>query len=345
MRFAMVGAGAIAQTYARVFETSETAQLVVVADTRRESAEAIADWTNCVSYSDYKEMAEREAFDAVVVCTPPNSHAEICCDFLERGIHVLCEKPLAINVQQAEDMLSTARRANVTLAMASKYRFVDDVVRAKSLIASGTIGDVLLLENTFAARIDMSQRWNTLPEVSGGGVLIDNGTHSVDICRYLLGPIVELQAIEGRRTQSACVEDTAWLFVRNETGAQGAIHLSWSTSKELPYYICICGTAGTLQVGWRGSKYRRWSDDQWISFGNGYDKLEAFSLQIDNFVRSIRGEEELLIRPHAALASVEVIEVAYRAMQAGGWQKVNNGKGAGARRRTQLSEDAKDALS
>jgi predicted dehydrogenase len=242
-------------------------------------------------------------------------------------------------------MLSTARRAGVTLAMASKYRFVDDVVRAKSLLASGTIGDVLLLENTFAARVDMAQRWNTDPAISGGGVLIDNGTHSVDIARYLLGPIVELQAIEGRRTQSVCVEDTAWLFVRNETGAQGAIHLSWSANKELPYYISVCGTAGTLQVGWRGSKYRRWSDDEWISFGSGYDKLQAFSLQIDNFVRSIRGEEELLIRPNAALASVAVIEVAYRAMQAGGWEKVNNGNGSGDPHRKLVSKDAKDALS
>ena len=71
----------------------------------------------------------------------------------------------------------------------------------------------------------------------------------------------------------------------------GSIDLSWSLNKELPYYLSVYGSAGTLHVGWKESKFRRAGDAEWTVFGNGYDKVQAFGSQIDNFVRSIRGLE------------------------------------------------------
>ncbi len=101
VRFALVGAGAISQSYAAAFETSESAQLVAVADVRPEAAKALAANFNCPSYESYMAMADNEKFDAVIVCTPPITHLDISTYFLARGINVLCEKPLAIGAESA----------------------------------------------------------------------------------------------------------------------------------------------------------------------------------------------------------------------------------------------------
>jgi predicted dehydrogenase len=125
----------------------------------------------------------------------------------------------------------------------------------------------------------MSNRWNSDPAVSGGGVLIDNGTHSVDIIRYFLGPIAEVLAVEGRRVQTLAVEDTVQMFVRATSGARGTIDLSWSLDKERDSYIEIYGSNGTVRVGWKESKFRQATSHDWVVFGSGYDKIGAMRAQ------------------------------------------------------------------
>jgi predicted dehydrogenase len=168
----------------------------------------------------------------------------------------------------------------------------------------------------------MSSRWNSKPALSGGGVLIDNGTHSVDLMRSFLGPLVDVQIVEGPRSQGLAVEETVRLFVRNARGALGSIDLSWSLNKETDSYLTLYGTEGILHVGWKESRYRRNGDPHWVSFGTGYDKVQAFRAQIANFVGTIQGEEEPRITMEDALASVEVVEAAYRALQGSRWTAI-----------------------
>ncbi len=233
---------------------------------------------------------------------------------MKRQIHVLCEKPLSIDVESAQIMLETAKKAGVHLTMASKYRYVEDVVRAKSIVMSGILGEIILFENVFTSRVEMASRWNSDSKISGGGVLIDNGTHSVDLMRYFLGPLVDVQVVEGKRSQGLPVEETVRIFVWSASGVMGSIDLSWSINKELDGYLNIYGSHGTICVGWKESKYRQSSSRDWVVFGKGYDKIEAFRNQLNNFSRAIRGEEMLLITAEDAIASVEVIDAAYAAL-------------------------------
>lgn len=322
LAFGMVGSGRIAQSYAQAFEACETAQLVAVADIRPEAARAMAEGFGCQSYTSHEAMFEASQLDAVVVCTPPASHAELCTYFLQRDIHVLCEKPLSIDLESARRIVSTAKEVGVCLTMASKFRYVEDVRRAKSIVMSGILGDIILFENAFTARVEMASRWNSDPQISGGGVLIDNGTHSVDLARYFLGPLAEVDVMEGKRSQRLAVEETVHIFVRSVGGVMGNIDLSWSLNKELESYINIYGSHGTVSVGWQESKYRQSSSRDWVVFGKGYDKLQAFRNQIDNFAKAIRGEEMLLITAEDALASVEVIETAYTVLRQNHWTAV-----------------------
>jgi predicted dehydrogenase len=322
VRFGLVGTGGIAQAYAQAFETCETAQLVAVADIRLEAAKAMAERAKCQSFDSHEAMAEGAKLDAVIVCTPPITHPEISIHFLERQVHVLCEKPLSISANSAKQMQAAAQKAGVILTMASKFRYAEDVVRAKSIVTSGILGEIVLFENAFTAHVDMSSRWNSNPKVSGGGVLIDNGTHSVDIVRYFLGPIAEVHVVEGKRIQQLPVEDTVRIFVKSTSGVVGNIDLSWSINKELDYYIRVYGSQGTISVGWKESKYRQSKNQDWVVFGKGYNKVQAFRSQIENFVSAIRKEETLLITAEDAIASVEVIEAAYAQMSQNYWKSI-----------------------
>ena len=318
-KFGIVGAGAIAQAYAVAFENNPFAEVVGVADARAEAATALAAKLKCRSFDSHSAMLREGGLDAVLICTPPNTHPEICVEFLEGGVPVLCEKPLSIDVASAQKMIEASRRTGVKMTMASKFRFVEDVLRAKQLINSGAIGEVVLVENFFTSRVDMTKRWNSDPAVSGGGVFIDNGTHSVDLIRYFVGPLIEIHAVEGKRSQNLSVEETVHVFVRSAAGILGTVDLSWSINKELESYLRIYGSDGTIAVGWKESRYLPAGSREWKVFGKGYDKVQAFRSQIENFSQALRGEEPLLLSAEDALASAYVIEAGYATLRDSRW--------------------------
>lgn len=319
LRFGIIGAGNIAGAYAEAFAGAHGAVLAAVADSRPEAAQALAARLGCPAFPSYAALASACPVDAVVVCTPPAMHAEAALFFLRLGIHVLCEKPLSTDLSSAWAMVGEAYRSGALLTMASKFRCVEDVAQAKRLVESGAIGEIVQAENCFTGRIDMASRWNSDPAVSGGGVLIDNGTHSVDLLRLFLGPLVDVQVVEGPRLQGLAVEESVRLFVRNRTGALGCVELSWSLAAERESYLTLHGTRGVLEIGWRQSRWRPSGAEAWTLFGTGYDKIGAFRRQIENFARAIRGEERLLVTLEDAIASVEVIEAAYRALHGSRW--------------------------
>ncbi|MFT5410160.1 MAG: putative dehydrogenase [Verrucomicrobiales bacterium] len=314
VNFGLIGAGGIAQAYADAFIQSKRADLIAVADVSEKNANTLAEKCGAKAYKTHTEMLDAHPdLDAVLICTPPNTHADIACEAASRGINVLCEKPLSIKSSEARRMATAAEKHDVILTMASKFRYVQDVEIAKNFVDSGKIGDVILFENAFTGFVDMSTRWNSVPAISGGGVLIDNGTHSLDLTRYFLGPIADLEVIEGLRTQNLPVEETVNICARSESGAIAQIDLSWTINKSLPHYIRIFGTKGEIFLGWQESKIK--TDGDWEVFGTGYDKTDAFLNQLNNFAAAIRDEEQLVITAEDGIASVEAIEAAYQSLK------------------------------
>ncbi len=321
--FAIVGAGSIAQAYEQAFKGYSHAAIVAVCDVDAVRAAEFAARIGCTACTSVEELTPDIGVEAAVVCTPPCTHEDVSISLLSGGIHVLCEKPLATSVASASRMLEAARSYGPILTMASKFRYVSDVRMAKALIDVRAIGDLVLVENAFTSRIDMTNRWNADPAISGGGVLIDNGTHAVDILRYFMGHLSDVQIVEGRRIQGLPVEDTVRVFVRNDDGVMGTSDLSWTIDKELSTYLRLYGSEGTILVGWKESKYRRRGEDEWTRFGRGYDKVQAFRSQITNFCEAICGESDLLVTPRDALASVETIGAAYAALERNRWETIS----------------------
>lgn len=319
LRVAVIGCGRCAQDHLQAYQKLEQAEVVAVADIVERQAQSVAEQFECRSYGDYRRMLDDVKPDAVSVCTPPSSHAEVSLDALSRGVHVLCEKPFAITLGDAKKMVEAAGSAGLMLMMASKFRFVDDVIKAKGIVESGILGRIILFENVFCSRVDMRERWNSRKAIAGGGVLIDNGSHAVDLARYLLGPITLVQAQHGVPIQPIEVEDTTRVFFQTATGVMGSIDLSWSIHKETETYVSIFGTEGTLSLGWRESKYRQSEKLSWVVFGSGYDKQRAFFRQQQHFLDCIAGDSLPIITPIDGFESVRVVEAAYRSSAVNKW--------------------------
>lgn len=323
LRFALIGAGAIAQSYVEVFSSFQPAEVVAVADLHAQRAQAVAEALHCRAFGSHDELVDQVECDAAVICTPPATHVEVGLDLVERGIPVLCEKPLALDLASARKLVNAATNSGVPLTMAAKFRYVDDAVRAKSIVESGILGEIVLFDNVFTSRAQMRGRWNADPAVSGGGVLMDHGTHSVDIARYFLGSITEVMAVQSRRVQDVPVEDTAQMLIRSADGVCGTIDLSWSIDMQADRYVSIYGSQGTINVGWHQSKYRPAAGPDWIKFGHGYDKIKAMRAQVANFCAALHSREPLLITAEDAVASVAVVEAAYASLGRAGWVPVD----------------------
>lgn len=318
---ALVGAGGIAQTWGQAFAEATSARLVAVADPRLDAATTLAEPAGAAVAADIDTVLALHNVDAVLLCTPPSTHAELARKAAESGRHVLCEKPLAIGIDDATEMLAVADRAGTVLSMASKFRFVEDLVRARALIAGGTIGRPILFNNAFVSRVDMAGRWNADPAMSGGGVLIDNGTHSVDIARYLLGPLSRVFAVS-EDGAGLGVDDTTRLMFQTDGGAMGTATVSWNATSFANTYVEVVGTEGVVRVGWSRSRFRKASSPAWEELGNGYDKVAAHVRQLDTFTAAVAGEGELLIDGDDALASVAAIDAAHRSLESGQWEEV-----------------------
>jgi predicted dehydrogenase len=182
---------------------------------------------------------------------------------------------------------------------------------------------VLEFEADFRDVVDMRNRWNARPELSGGGVLIDKGSTVVDIVRHILGPIQWVHAEEGRRIQSEDVEDTVRLDVRTNSGIVGTVHLSWALKSASEDYFRIYGTQGNLCIGWKKSMYRPNGAVDWINFGEGYSTVKALTLQLSNFTNVVGEGEVPEISVEDELESVRTIEAAYQSLISGQYLNVH----------------------
>ncbi len=320
LRLALIGAGRIAQDYVLVLEQRKDLELVACVDPDPEARQRAAALATVPTHESIDALLAVEHFDAALIASPPATHADAAVRLLDKGCHVFCEKPLATSVQDARTMLDAAERANRTVMMASKFRFVPDVAEARKIVQSGTLGEIAFYQNSFCSHVDMVDRWNSDPAVAGGGVLIDNGTHSVDLARFLIGPIARVSATFGPRVQPIEVEDSALLLFESERRTVGRIELSWSVDRPSDWFVELHGSLGTLQIGWRGSRYR--TTGEWTEFGTGYDKRAAFRAQLEHFADIVSGDREPIIGDEDAMASVRIVDAAYRAAERGTWESV-----------------------
>ncbi len=318
---AIAGFGRIADTHLEAWNSLEDTRVIAVVDDSplaRERARSMG----MEAFEDIGQMLESGCRpNAVSICSPPVFHLTQTLSLMSEGVAVLCEKPVSVDLDNAQRLVEGAMQHKVPFQLATKFRHVPEIRKARDLVRHGVIGDPVTFSVEFAGSVDMSNRWNSVPQFSGGGVLIDNGCHAVDTVRFLLSGITKIQGVPLKPLQQLGVEDSAMMLATTECGTTGRIMMSWSVKSWKDTYITIQGTRGMIELGWKQS-WLHVDGEAPVQIGTGYSKVGAHKRMMGMFRELCLGGNEMWITPDDVMASATVIEAAYRSMQSGRWARV-----------------------
>ncbi|HIE09463.1 MAG TPA: Gfo/Idh/MocA family oxidoreductase [Armatimonadetes bacterium] len=254
-------------------------RLVAVCTARPETAERAKEHGGFeFATTDYRELVEHPQVEIVHCCTPNKFHREVCVAALEAGKHVYCDKPLAMNVREAEEMVRAAERSGKVHMVTFQYRFIPAILRAKELVEEGRVGEVVTFRAAYlhSGYLDPERpmSWRLRRELAGGGALFDLGSHVIDLVHFLLGPIRRVFAVlktfvterpvsPGSPERAKVeVDDWAQLLVELEGGAVGTIEASRvATGAEDEIRFEAHGTKGAF--------YFNSMDPNWLYFFEG----------------------------------------------------------------------------
>jgi predicted dehydrogenase len=230
LRVALIGAGWVADFHARAVIEHPGAELVAAANWREPSLAELAERHGIPrTTTDWRELVADPAVDAAVISTPNGLHAPQAVAFLEAGKHVLVEKPMARNLEEADAMLAAAAGSGARLMVAHCWRFHDDVLALRARVAAGELGEVVKTRGYGVHANWGPSGWFTDPELAGGGALVDMGVHAIDTTRFLLGdPLpTRVAATVATRYGGYAVEDDAIVLVCWSNGTNSIVESGW----------------------------------------------------------------------------------------------------------------------
>ncbi|WP_284642255.1 Gfo/Idh/MocA family protein [Paenibacillus silviterrae] len=316
IKWALIGAGDVAER--RVAGALQQAQGSTLLGAYRRSQEKLKEFTDRFSvpkaYGSYDEALEDTEVDAVYIATPVAGHAEQTIQAARSGKHVLCEKPMALTGVQAREMVNACREHGVQLGIAYYRRYYPKMQQIRRIIAEGGIGVPVYARAQFSGKTDYAgtdRAWLLRPEISGGGPLMDVGSHVIDQLIYCLGQPVQVAGMTGNVWQSLPVEDLASLLIRFESGCQASVHASFSAA--VGNQLEVFGSDGKITM--------RSIEDSFFEWTDGSGQLHTFDLpkhmnmnvpMIEQFIRSIQGEETYLCPGEEGILTSLVMEAGYR---------------------------------
>ena len=333
------------------------ARIVAVADVVDKVAEKVAKEHDIpMAFDNYDELLALEEVDAVSICTPPVAHRDATIAALEAGKHVLCEKPMAMNAAEAQEMVDAAERTGQLLAIGFQSRFSSEAQSLKRLIESGELGDIYYGRAVYNRRRGLPPRgsFHQFKGQSGGGPLLDVGVHVLDLALWLMGhpkPVsvvgsayckfgnrgdVYRGGVLSQRSHHGTwndkefeVEDFAVAMIKLDNGATLNLECSWALNiaQDLQS-IVLCGDEGGAEL----SPLKIFKDDghmliDWEprsladSAQRGSELSSAFidmhAKSIENFVNAARGEGEPLVKPEQGLCVAQIVDAIYRSVDSG----------------------------
>ncbi|MCW4029811.1 MAG: Gfo/Idh/MocA family oxidoreductase [Candidatus Bathyarchaeota archaeon] len=258
MRVGLVGSGLQGCRRAPIICAARD-QLVVVSADPKEPMQAgdLAKTCACEATVGWEQVVKRDDLDAVVICTPPHLHAKIAIAAMESCKHVLCEKPLATSLSDGQAMVDAAKNNKVKLKCGLNHRFHPAIAKAKQLFDAGEIGEAQFVRCRYGigARPNCGKEWRADPTMAGGGELMDQGTHAIDLSRWFLGDFSEVAAFTANYIPDLKkVEDNGFLLLKTTSGRIASIHASLSQWKNL-FSFEVFGSEGYLTVEGLGGSY------------------------------------------------------------------------------------------
>ncbi len=333
LRFGIIGCGLISNWHADAILQIEGARLIGATDVNEKARAAFASKYNTQAFNSVEELLASDDIDVVCICTPSGLHAPLAVKAANAGKHIIVEKPMAITLKEADDVIEACEKNNVKAAVVSQLRFTNAIRKLKDAVDEGLLGR--LISGDVYMKFYRSQEyydkggWRGTWKMDGGGALMNQGIHSIDLIQYIMGPVKTIFAHTRTLARKIEVEDTAAAVLEYENGALGVIQATTSIYPGLPRRIEISGDKGTviveensitnwtiegnevpddIKVGKAGST----SASDPAAFG-----VEGHVMQISDMVDAIRNNRKPLVDQYEGKKPVEIILAIYESSRTG----------------------------
>ena len=317
LRVGIVGAGVVLGRYhiPAINGVPEVVRSIIVDTDPKRASQSAAHYAFPRWSTELRDLARYS--DLAIVLVPNGLHAQISCELLSNGIHVLCEKPMARNIEECRAMIEASLRGKALLCIGHNRRFRSHVVLGRQLLKKGLIGDLVGIRAEEGSPADWPRSaFYFNPVEAGGGALLDVGIHSIDLSRWLAGEFEEVE-YQGNGSE-ASVESEAEMSFRLSTGCTGNVMVS--RNRNLAQKLTLRGTDGFIEIGlWeprvgisvsKGKAFQNLSRLD-VAVSRRPPQDSSFVEQLRHFVSAIRGEEALLVTGEEGMEAVRVVARAY----------------------------------
>ena len=313
LKWGVLGAGSVAQRRAMpAINKAKDAELHALLSRDADRAKRLAhEYGATNAYTTVDALLADDALDAIYVSTPVHLHCEQVIAAAERGLHVLCDKPLALTPQECTEMIAACDANRVHLQVCFLFRFHSCFQQIRTWVNDGRLGQIIHGRMPFLKQYQLTpDEWRAKPEEGGGGCFMDLGPHSVDLLRYLIAEVSAVSAFYNSTLDNAAVEETGGILMHFDNGAQAFTDLSFS----VPYcdiVLELYGTAGTVWVynddGW---KMRTHFDGEEQLVPSQYEDL--YQYQFEHFAACVQQGVPPLTTGNDGLRANEILAAAYR---------------------------------
>jgi predicted dehydrogenase len=316
LKWGVIGAGSVAQRRAMpAINKAINAELHALMSRDEVRAKQLAETHGASKYyTSVEDLISDTELDAVYISTPVYMHCEPTIEAAENGLHIMCDKPMAMNVNECQRMIDACSSNGVQLQICFLFRFHSAFQQIKGWITEGRLGRVVQARMPFIKYVPkLPGDWHIDPSKSGGGSLIDLGVHSIDLFEYLIGEVVEVSAFCNSVIHNYDVDETAMLMMRFKNGGQAVTETSF-TAVGSDQILEIYGTDGSVVVfnddGW---KVKTVVDGHRQVIGSQYEDL--FQLQFEHFARCVSGDEQPIVSGYDGLQNMKIVTAAYESAE------------------------------
>ncbi|MCK4626128.1 MAG: Gfo/Idh/MocA family oxidoreductase [Phycisphaerae bacterium] len=334
IRVGLIGCGDVSERYAEALRDMEAGELVAVMDTQKQVAESLGKQFNVAYTDDVKEIMSNKDIDMVIVAVPHHLHAPIAIQAARAGKHVMCEKPLATTLDEGREIISECDKAGVKLGVNYALRYHPAAAKARELLAKKAIGEIFNIRMvlfgfkketywTQGYRGRSVTHWRGSWATSGGGVLMMNFSHYIDLVRYLTGmEITRVSAEYGTYGSPAGVEveDTLNATLKFSNGAVGGINTSTIAHGDSGSRVCLLGSDGQMVLVEEPMKVYTTRDDvglvpnEWNELSSGKDKSFSFyDEMVKDFINAVLEDRPAPISGEDGLKCLQVVLSIYQA--------------------------------
>ena len=332
LRFGIVGCGVIGPVHAEAIASLPDAQLVSVVDINPRQAQKLASKYGARPYTQLQHMLDSESVDVVIICTPSGLHGELACQVMRSGRHVIVEKPMEITREAIDEMLRVQQATGVKLAVISQHRFDQASLQVHELVEERAFGR-LVLGNAIvpwwrSQQYYDSGNWRGTWKLDGGGVLMNQSIHSIDLLQWFMGPVKSVFGYTDTLVHSMETEDVAVAVLRFASGALGTIAATTGAYPGVTTRIEIFGDKGSAVIendmlsflhlarddkqsissyGVTPQERKQHGDTGSTSQNPAALSPSSHALQIADMIRAIREDGTPIVDGYAARQPVEII--------------------------------------